>query len=601
MRLKKVGQVDICAIVFFMMLLLAGCVTAQPTPKPDTPISITMTPKVMAAPSLTASPQPSTTQKTQSATPAFDWTAEALTNPPPTPTRTPVVDADGNVTWHPQEKLISWSDGGGDGVYYYYNNFTLFWDGSLFLPGNTNEQGIPYAIQLSHDEVCKLLNTVDASGFFGEPSYYNFPFDGLGGSDISVNAWKSNQSGSQILASAISGDPYFDMLFCRNCPIPSEGTIIQPGLANMYYFLRGYHPPSSQKVPLKEILVQVNESMYDVNSEWSLTSMTLNQFEQAIKNCREEPTCYSEGMAFEGDVAKEIMEKIGNANVFKSDLWGVPISITYGPKAPNLPPDYTITCNTKSSHYPLLPLNHQNKFWYYASNGKWGAEVIASQNKIRVVNITGYEKFYQYDAAFFGQVAIQVYPRFWSKDGQFFYVNILPGDYIPNVSLVNSIGLQQIDVKNEKIKYVFLGTQGQTFAYELSTDGKKLAYIRQGDHPLKLVVQDLYTGEERSVSLTMPSGIPYTSAGTIIWSPDDKKLFIAASYEENGQQKGHILTSYTTNLADIRVIYNADKSIKLRPDYGSANANICDLQTDGDTNCLIDLYFETEKIEDWSK
>jgi hypothetical protein len=603
MNIRLIRQLVAYFAMLFLVLVLIGCENTTPTPMPDTTTPIIGTPRMTATPSLTASPLPLSARNTRTATPTFDLTADYLTNPPPTPTGTPVVDADGNVTWHPQKELISWSDSGGDGVYYSYNRFTLFWDGTLLQSGNSSTSGVPYLIQLSRNEVCKTLNTVDASGFFEEPNYYNFPFDGLGGSSISVTAWKSNSSGAQILDSAISGDPYSDVLFCRNCPIPSAETIIQTGFANTYYFLQNYRSPNPQKVPVNEILVEASPVEIEGSApSWPLTSMSLEQFTQLMKQCQDDRTCSYEGMTFGGEAAREIMEKIGNGGRIESTFFGTSsISIYYRPKAPDMPPDYTLTCNTKSGHYPILPLDKNNKFWYYAPGGKWGAEVVANQNKIRVVNISGYEKFYQYDAAFFGQPSIQFYPRFWSQDGQFFYVNILPEPFTPSVSLVNSIGLQQIDVKNEKIKYLLLGAEGQPFAYEFSEDGKKVAYIRQGDTPLKLVVVDTYSGEEKAVSLTMPDGIPYSSAGTLVWSPEGDKIFMSAVYEDNGLQKTHILAIDTNNLANIRIVYKDDKPIKLRLDFDGTYANICDMQAGGDDNCLIDLHLDTGEVKDWSK
>ncbi|MGC1377561.1 MAG: hypothetical protein WA821_15110, partial [Anaerolineales bacterium] len=514
---------------------------------------------------------------------------------------TPVVDTDGNVTWHPQKVLVTSSDGGGDGYYYYQNHFTLFWNGTLLLPGNYDSNGNPYFVQLSNDEICKILNTANASGFFEEPNYYVFRFQGASGSGITINGWKSNSSAAELLDWGISGAPYYNPLFCSDCSIPTEKTIIQPGLANMYYFLKNYHPSNPQKVPVKEIILDVNpeHSENEAITEWPLKSISLDQFMQLVKECNENSACSEKGMKFSGAIAQEIMEKIGNSQVFKSDFLGAPLifSIDYRPQAPDLPADATLTCNTKTEPYAILPLNKDNKFWYYAPGGRWGAEVVAGQNKIRVVNTSGYEKFYGYDPAFFGQTSIQFYPRYWSEDGQFFYVNILRGDYTPNTSLDNSIGLEQIDVKNEKIKYLFLGKQGQKFAYQLSKDGKKLAYIRQGDNPLKLVVMDIASGEEHAVSLTMPDGSLYTSAGTLIWSSKGGKIYMTTTYEENGQPKTNILVAGTDNLA-LRILYKADKLMKLRASYTSFQAaEICDMQAVADDICKNYLDAETDEVK----
>lgn len=578
----------------FAVLGLAGCgtnqLTVQPTLQATTVSAATLTPTLIAP-----------AQPTTSASPTFDLTAEALTNPPPTPTGTPVVDADGNVTWHPQKVLVASSDGGGDGYYYYQNHFTLFWNGTLLLPGNYDSNGDPYFVQLSNDEICKILNTANASGFFEEPNYYLFRFQGASGSGIIINGWKSNSSAAELLSRAISGYPYYDPLFCSDCSIPTEKTIIQPGLANMYYFLQNYQPSNPQKVPVKEIIIDVNpeHGEDEAITEWPLNSISLDRFMQYFKECNENSACRERGLTFNGTIAQEIMEKIGNSQVFKSEFLGAPFifSIGYKPQAPGVSPDATLTCNTKTEPYAIIPFNKNNKFWYYAPGGRSGAEVVAGQNKIRVVNTSGYEKFYGYDPAFFGQTSIQFYPRYWSEDGQFFYVNILRGDYTPNTSLDNSIGLEQIDVKNEKIKYLFLGSEGQKFAYQLSKDGKKVAYIRQGDTPLELVVFDTYSGEQKSVSLTMPSGSPYTSAGTLVWSSKGGKIYMAATYEENGQPKTDILGMDIGNLT-LRILYKAGKLMKLRASYTSFEAaEICDMQAAADDNCKNYLDAETNEVK----
>ena len=147
--MKIIRQPFIYFAALLLALVLVGCGS-----KPVTSMPLPATPKPTATPSLTASPQP----PTETPTPDYGLTqtARALTNPPPTPTGTPIVNADGNVTWHPQKELVTSTDGGGDGYYYYQNHFTLFWNGTLLLPGNYDSKGNPYFIQLSNEEICIL-------------------------------------------------------------------------------------------------------------------------------------------------------------------------------------------------------------------------------------------------------------------------------------------------------------------------------------------------------------------------------------------------------------------------------------------------------------
>ncbi len=585
----NIRQPVLCFVMFVGILLLTSCGSAPQTESAAGAKATLTIAEPTLSPSQTPLPLPA-----DSPTPNIELTltSDAFTNPSSTPT--PVVDTNGNVTWYPQQTLISWSEGGNDGNDYSYNHFTLWWDGELLMRHND----LPYTMHLSQAEVCKVLNTIETSGFFEEDGVYEVPYGGLGSEGISVNAWKTNSSGAQLLSSAILGGPYDNSFFCQDCAFPFKEAIIRPGLANTYYFLKNYRPEHFPIAPVKEILVQTSKSMHEIDAEWPLQSISFEQFIQSMKDCNEDPACGYQGKTFSGDMAQEIMEKISNNQVFPSASSSTGyIAITYQPKAPDVPPNNTLTCNTKTGHYPVLPLNPNNKFWYYAPGSKWGAEVVANENKIRVVNTSGYEKFYSYDAAFFGQASIQFYPRYWSKDGQFFYVNILPGEFKPNVSLVNSIGLEQIDVQNEKIKYLFLGTKGETFAYEFSTDRESVAYIRQGDDPLKLVIVNTILGEEHAVRLTRPDGTPYTSAGTLIWSAKDDVIYLAANYTENGTAKTDILGIHPDKLADLHILYAADKLITISKDEASSStASICSLETGTNQSCL-DLDIETGEVK----
>lgn len=571
--------------------LLTGCAPApQPTPTNTVDASPTAPPSPTDAlptitPSTTHSPQP-----TQSPTPNLRLTraADKLTNPPPTATDLPIFEENGNITWHPQEELISWSDVGGDGVYYYSENFTLLWDGTLLQPGG-NSLGAPYITKLSQDETCKLLNTAAKSSFFEEPAYYNFPFDGLGSGTITVNSWRLHSSGAQALETAMSGAPYYRHLFCRNCPIPDENTIIKPGLANMRYLLQNYIPQKRTVAPVETIHLTFHGKEDEVKTQWPVTGIS---FQELWKKCNDPYDCSDAGMIIEGELAREIIQKVNSGQIFSEQIYNARSTmITYEavwPQAPEVPADYTLTCNTNGPSYPILPLDPQQKFWYYAPSGQWGAERVEGQNRMRVVNTSGYEKSYQYDAKLFGRESIQIFPRFWSADDQFFYVNILPGGYTPSG---NSSGLQKIDVKNEKVSYVFIGTEGQEFAYNFSGSGKWIAYLRQEDTPLKLVVANAISGAEKSAFLPAQ----YTAAGSITWPiRDNDKLFLAATYEQDGVRKSDILMIDPSNPARMQVIYTGNEELKMVDDWNYAS--ICPL-SDDEGFCRPSLNLETGEIQ----
>lgn len=583
-------RIIISALIY--SLLISSC--SDTLPSNELPAD-TNTPTL-----LTATPQPPQTQSFESITPTT------------IPTLSPIVDSEGSITWHPQQALVLYEDGGGDGVYYDYPpNFLLLWDGTLFQP-NYPEIFISH---LDNQEVCKLLNTVDASGFFKEPNFYNFPFDGLGSSYISVNSWDSHSSGSQILSYAISGAPFYDGLFCRDCPIPSEDTIIQPGLANIYFLLENYYSPNRQSVQSDTVRVYIDYTEEPSTHSWPFKTISISDF---FQKCNKELYCLDIGMQFDGNIAKEMLKKGDSSQLFKypdkdgsfrlryRPVWPYEPSYMYGNSKESvwkeMPSDYTLTCDPSMGQYPILPLNSQSEFWYYSPNGKWGAELVKTDEQdkqIRVVSTFGYEKYYKYNPALFNQTTIEVYPRYWTKDGKYFFINILPSDYNrQKTPFINSLGLQRITMEDGKVDYIFIGTKGQRFAYGINEEFEQAAYIRQDESPLKITIKDIHSLQEKTATLLpINNSTKYTEAGTIIWSLDGKSLFVAANYVENSNINSVIIKVDTYNPAIQSIIYQKEEAFKLilasSHDY---KAEICPLTADYDAFCSTRVDLETGEI-----
>ncbi len=327
-------------------------------------------------------------------------------------------------------------------------------------------------------------------------------------------------------------------------------------------------------------------------------------------------------MILDGAVAKEIVEKINSDQVYSIEsfmnskpfrviyrvMWPYEPSIMYYSDTkesqwPAPSSDYTLTCNLANGKYPLLPLNKGNKFWYYAPDGNWGAEVVDKRGefmKIRVVNKSGYEKFYQYDPSLFGQSSLKVFPRFWTKDDEYFFVNVLPGDFdVQKTPFVNSLGLQRISISDGKVSYMFAGVEGQQYAYNISQDGGQIAYIRQDDQPLKLVVKDTYSGKEKAAALGIPlkgTGF-YDEAGTLVWSYDKKTIYLAATYNENDKKSGCLIAIDIFNLANQKIIYESNNTFKLNQQSSfDRNAGICLLDASNEDYCDIQLNLEDGTI-----
>lgn len=529
--------------------------------------------------------------------------------PTATNTPAPVIDSNGNITWHPQQVLIQVKSSGGDGISFDYPpSFLLLWDGTLFQEGNSRLDA-PFISHLNQEEVCKILNTVDVSGFFSEVQDYQFPFDGLGRETIEINAWQSNTSGGQLLSYAISGATYYDGLFCRDCPIPSPETIIKPSLANPYFFLDNYYSSTRQKAPIEKLLIYLLPTDSEATHSWPLKSITSQDF---YNKC-EENNCFDAGMVIDGELAREISDKIrGQVFAFENSFgatfsFSISYRVAWPYEASNfpkvIPPDYTLTCNPNMGTYPILPLNSENQFWYYLADGKWGAEVVNGTNQfeqIRIVNTSGYEKYYEYDPALFSQNDLQIYPRYWTEDGKYFYVNILQSGYdFRKTPFVNSLGLQRISIEDGKVAYVFIGTQGKGFAYNLSEEHGKIAYIRQGDFPLKLTLKDTHSLKEQTTTLTLPNNdIQYTDAGTIIWSIDGQSLFVAANYKVDEKVNTVVIKINSSNPAIQSIIYQDDKALKLILNaLHDHYAHLCHLNADLESNCSPDLNLETGTFE----
>ena len=555
---------------------------------------------------------PSATQPPPTATLISDTKVPTLTLTPG-----PVIDASGNVNWHPQLVLIALETGGGDGsTFNYPPDFMLLWDGTLLQQG-PNYLSPPFVSHLDKKEMCKILNTADASGFFEEPNFYNFPFDGAGSQYVTVNAWKSNFSGTQIFNYALSGAPYYDGLFCRNCPIPSEGTIIQPGLANVYFLLKDYVPKSRKVADVDKLIVYLIPDDREPTDAWPITTISPSEL---VEKCNA-TYCYDAGMILDDVVADEFMKKIKGDQVFMVDpiLGSTPFRVRLRPVWPyeppfiyydesenpqwdTPPPDFTLTCSSDDGQYPLLPLDKENKYWIYAPDGKWGAEIIDESRQIlnvRVVNRSGYEKRYRYDPSFFAQSSLMVFPRFWSQSGEYLFINVLSGDFdVTKTPFVNSIGIQRISVSDGKVDYIFAGIEGQEYSYTMSEDGGRIAYIRQGDQPLKITIKDTYSLNERTAALALPVNKTesYTHAGSMVWTIDKKTIYVAAIYEGD-VDSGYLIAIDTSNPVNQKIIYERTVPFKLNQfSLLDWYAGICDLGADIEKNCSPMLNLEDGSI-----
>jgi hypothetical protein len=127
---------------------------------------------------------------------------------------------------------------------------------------------------------------------------------------------------------------------------------------------------------IQRLLVYLEYVEEEATRPWPLTVITGEDF---IKKC-EETYCYDAGMILDGEIAREVLDKISPTDIFNfktsngvfnfklryRHLWAYEPSIMYSNSENSswkeVPADYTRTCNPSMRTYPLLPLSSQNEF-----------------------------------------------------------------------------------------------------------------------------------------------------------------------------------------------------------------------------------------------
>jgi hypothetical protein len=182
-------------IFVFIAFLLAACGS---------------TPAATAAPTVTETAEAVATLKnTPSSTPTRFHSVTSLPTLAPTGTPTSVLTSTPVPTLvaheiSQSEALVVLESYGGDGVCHPIPNtpeLILFPDGELFINRFSYEQQVflKQRAQLSRQETCKLLNSIDQAGFFDyDPATYisdpvNWPLImGMDTTRITVQTWRSN-------------------------------------------------------------------------------------------------------------------------------------------------------------------------------------------------------------------------------------------------------------------------------------------------------------------------------------------------------------------------------------------------------------------------
>lgn len=130
-------------------------------------------------------------------------------------------------------------------------------------------------------------------------------------------------------------------------------------------------------------------------------------------------------------------------------------------------------------------------------------------------------------------------PYRWSKDSRYLYFNIhvtIDG-YVP---FYQGMGLQRLDVLTGQVSEIlslgepitltnnFTTYNWNIVRFSLSPADDKLAYIIKTNDGVQLVIRDMKTNKENSILFDQ-----YIDAGSIIWSPKQNLLALAASRGTN--------------------------------------------------------------------
>jgi hypothetical protein len=157
--------------------------------------------------------------------------------------------------WQPAPILISFGTFAGDGGVSGPPELTLLGDGNLYV----NEGGELYKGELQEEEVCKLLNTIDQSGFFAyDPRVINYDFmgDGGGGGYMNVDAWQSQHFYLMDLEAYVNGE------------VDDEGRYSPPILnpiVDTFRLLESYRPSQLQPANGRIEILNIREPWFDIS------------------------------------------------------------------------------------------------------------------------------------------------------------------------------------------------------------------------------------------------------------------------------------------------------------------------------------------------
>jgi hypothetical protein len=264
-------------------------------------------------------------------------------------------------------------------------SFALFADGRLFVKKYDDSTGYSqiFTRQLSRQEICQHLNTLDQVGFLDyDPKTYQFVGGGpsvKGGPEvqIEVNAWKSHRHSYYEMSGYLKGT--FDDVFGLDTSDPTGRPIILPALRNAYYFFTDYPINRLQVYSPSQIFMRIADIGNSPDtvefSKWPLSEPSLaDLLERSTTSSPEEWNRY---ILLDGSEAQRVYEAIGrysiNLGYFYEEIDGVrknyyvlihPLLPYESPKLENgdlaqIPasgtekPSFTLTCYPSDGILPI--------------------------------------------------------------------------------------------------------------------------------------------------------------------------------------------------------------------------------------------------------
>ena len=143
---------------------------------------------------------------------------------------------DNEITWHPQDILLSISESPNDGNPWVskWPLLRLYWDGTIIRGAGDAVK----VAQMSQSQMCKLFNSIAQTGWFNVDYFaYNPVFAGTWAEIIGVHTWQERVGGGYLFTSALEGEGAREQFFCGDCVKTKPQNFIAAAEANTYYLI----------------------------------------------------------------------------------------------------------------------------------------------------------------------------------------------------------------------------------------------------------------------------------------------------------------------------------------------------------------------------